>query len=381
MDSWSLEIDLVTRRLHEDPRVVWGPEGRGRARRGSINFSEIVLRPLRPYGNPEVLIQRSFDWNPEVLEVEPEGSSLDPEIFDWNPEAIGEPRGLGVPWEPEIFGFSQGLYSAFLGKTTTVPVWISHSAARKLATIEFLCYIILLQEVTDRLEGAGVGVMTQGCGCYDPSSRLTLLSTSGEAGFRLLHGPRCALGCTEVLGSFDSIIGLAHTHSYFMSHTRFYFLWACHCGRATFCEGWPRSGVSGDLIQIEPEGSSLDPEIFDWNPEAIGEPRGLGVPWEPEIFGFSQGLYSAFLGKPTTVPVWISHSASRKLATIEFLCYIILLQEVTDRLRGCWCGCFDPSARLTLLSTSGEAGFRLLHVFHSTFAMNICHVFPVLCSS
>ncbi|KAF3588696.1 hypothetical protein F2Q69_00028851 [Brassica cretica] len=41
-----------------------------------------------------------------------------------------------------------------------VPVWISHSAARKLATIEFLCCILLLQEVTG-LEGDGVGVMIQ----------------------------------------------------------------------------------------------------------------------------------------------------------------------------------------------------------------------------
>ncbi|KAF3498436.1 hypothetical protein DY000_02052845 [Brassica cretica] len=58
MDSWSLEIALVTRRLREDPEVVWGPRGRRGAR-----------RPLRPYRNPEV-------------------SSLDPEIFDWNPKVL-----------------------------------------------------------------------------------------------------------------------------------------------------------------------------------------------------------------------------------------------------------------------------------------------------
>ena len=27
MDSWSLEIALVIRRLHEDPEIVWGPRG------------------------------------------------------------------------------------------------------------------------------------------------------------------------------------------------------------------------------------------------------------------------------------------------------------------------------------------------------------------
>ncbi|KAF2574026.1 hypothetical protein F2Q70_00003253 [Brassica cretica] len=50
----------------------------------------------------------------------------------------------------------------------------------------------------------------------------------------VLWGPRCALGFTGVLGNFDSILRLAHTHSCFMSHTRFDSLWACHCGRATF---------------------------------------------------------------------------------------------------------------------------------------------------
>ena len=110
----------------------------------------------------------------------------------------------------------------------------------------------------------------------NPSARLTLLSTSGAAGFRLLPlfhstfaytmcslyrvarsvliqvlftlvlwGPRCALGCTWVLGSFDIIFRLAHKHSCFMSHTRFDSLWACH-----FCEGWPGSEVPGDLIQL-----------------------------------------------------------------------------------------------------------------------------------
>ncbi|KAF3532740.1 hypothetical protein DY000_02039781 [Brassica cretica] len=107
------------------------------------------------------------------------------------------------------------------------------------------------EEVTNMLRGCW-------CGCYDPSARLMLLSTSGEAGFRLLHvlftlvlwGPRCALGCTGVLGSFDSKLRLAHTHSCFMSHTRYDSLWACHCGHATFCKGWPGSEVSGDLIQL-----------------------------------------------------------------------------------------------------------------------------------
>ncbi|KAL0753415.1 hypothetical protein Bca101_091083 [Brassica carinata] len=46
------------------------------------------------------------------------------------------------------------------------------------------------------------------------------------------------------------------------------------------------------------------------------------------------------------VPVRISHPAARKLATIKFLCCILLLQEVTDMLKGCWCVYYDPSVRL-----------------------------------
>ncbi|KAF3550471.1 hypothetical protein DY000_02007599 [Brassica cretica] len=81
------------------------------------------------------------------------------------------------------------------------------------------------------LEGAGVDVMTQvpGLHCFPPRSvLLQVLFTL------VLWGPRCALGCTRVLVSFDSILRLAHTHSCFMSHTRFDSLWACNCGRATF---------------------------------------------------------------------------------------------------------------------------------------------------
>ncbi|KAF3573354.1 hypothetical protein F2Q69_00059526 [Brassica cretica] len=169
MNSWSLETDLVTRGLREDPGVAWGPRGRGGARRFSLDpeivfgaqrfpytmrsymglrgpsldpgiltgarrrsgdrigtlgfypFSKVIFRPLRPYRNPEVssLDPEIFDWNPDVLKAEPGGSSLDPEIFDWNPEAIGEPEGPGVPWEAGIFYFSEGPYSASLGKATT----------------------------------------------------------------------------------------------------------------------------------------------------------------------------------------------------------------------------------------------------------------------
>ncbi|KAF3553792.1 hypothetical protein F2Q69_00012851 [Brassica cretica] len=99
------------------------------------------------------------------------------------------------------------------------------------------------------LVGAGVGVMTQMPGfaafhvwrsriliapCISQylCSKYTMCSLYCVARsvliqilLTLVHkGPRCALGCTGVLGSFDSILRLAHTHSCFMSHTRFDFV-------------------------------------------------------------------------------------------------------------------------------------------------------------
>ena len=69
----------------------------------------------------------------------------------------------------------------------------------------------------------------------------------------VLKGPRCALGCKGVLGSFNSILRLAHTHSCFMSHTSFDSLWVCHCGRATFVR------VGQDRRSLETWSSSYAP--------------------------------------------------------------------------------------------------------------------------
>ncbi|KAF2580992.1 hypothetical protein F2Q68_00004962 [Brassica cretica] len=42
--------------------------------------------------------------------------------------------------------------------------------------------------------------------------------------------------------------------------------------------------------------------------------------------------------RPLPIPVGISHSSARKLATIKFSCCMRLLQEATIRFRGCWYG-------------------------------------------
>ncbi|KAF2589189.1 hypothetical protein F2Q70_00038515 [Brassica cretica] len=158
---------------------------------------------LEPGGlDPEIA-----DWNPE----EPGGSSFDPEIFDWNPEAIGEPKGYrGTRRIWSSLGTRNILL--FIGTVLRLP---RQDYYRKSLTC---------------LEGAGVGVRTQ------------------VPGFAAFHVWR---RLPVFHGSFDSILRLAHTHSFFMFHTRFDFVvWACHCGRATFCKGWPGSEVSGDLIQL-----------------------------------------------------------------------------------------------------------------------------------
>ncbi|KAF2616811.1 hypothetical protein F2Q68_00039243 [Brassica cretica] len=164
---------------------------------------------LEPEGlDPEIVV-----WNPE----EPGGSSLDCEIFDWNPEAIGELGGtvLRLPRQ-DYYRYLFGFRILLLGRWPLSSSYAVFYFCRKSLT---------------GLEGAGVGVVTQVPGLRSFPPRSILIHVLFTL---VLWGPRCALGCTGVSGSFDSILRLAHTHSCFMSHTRFDSLWACHCGRATF---------------------------------------------------------------------------------------------------------------------------------------------------
>ncbi|KAF3492602.1 hypothetical protein DY000_02052876 [Brassica cretica] len=130
---------------------------------------------LEPRGlDPEIVV-----WNPE----EPGGSSLDPEIFDWNPEAIGEPGGivLRLPRQ-DYYRYLFGFRILPLGSCPLSSSYAVFYFCRKSLT---------------GLEGAGVGVVTQvpGLRCFPPRSVLIhVLFTL------VLWGPRCALGCTGVLG-------------------------------------------------------------------------------------------------------------------------------------------------------------------------------------
>ncbi|KAF3561457.1 hypothetical protein DY000_02014917 [Brassica cretica] len=208
----SLDCILGPGRPRQTTRsFIWDPEvpslGPGTETGAWGRYPEIVSGPwctrtLRSCGNPEafeaVLEPGGLDpeivvWNPE----EPGGSSLDHEISDWNPEAIGEPGGSSLDFTRTVLRLPRQDYY------------------RKSLT---------------SLKGAGVGVVTQvpGLRCFPRLEKQDIYCSL------CFTGPRCALGCTRVLGSSDSILRLAHTHSCFVSHTRFDSLWACHCGRATF---------------------------------------------------------------------------------------------------------------------------------------------------
>ncbi|KAF3552438.1 hypothetical protein DY000_02007859 [Brassica cretica] len=110
--------------------------------------------------------------------------------------ARGLAYGPGVPWEPEIFVFvgtvlrlpRQDYYRYLFGfRILPLGSWPLSSSY----DVFYLCKKSLIG-----LEGASVGVMTQ---------------VLGFAAFHVWRnrGPQCALGCTGVLGSFDSILRLA----------------------------------------------------------------------------------------------------------------------------------------------------------------------------
>ncbi|KAF2554072.1 hypothetical protein F2Q68_00034531 [Brassica cretica] len=129
------------RRLHWDPGIyIW---------------------TLRSHGNPEVLSDavwepggldsKIFDWNPEVLEVEPEGSSSDPETFGRNPEAIGEPGGT-------VFRLPRQGYYRYLFGFRILPLgsWSLSSSY----DVFYFCRKSL------------TGFRGCWCGCCDPRARL-----------------------------------------------------------------------------------------------------------------------------------------------------------------------------------------------------------------
>ncbi|KAF3559849.1 hypothetical protein F2Q69_00013399 [Brassica cretica] len=81
---WSLENDLVTQRLHEDPGIigdggteallgsldrVWDPEVPVRPRGLYLGPEGLFSRPLRPCWNPEVWIRRSLVGTRRFFEV------------------------------------------------------------------------------------------------------------------------------------------------------------------------------------------------------------------------------------------------------------------------------------------------------------------------
>ncbi|KAF2570817.1 hypothetical protein F2Q70_00004311 [Brassica cretica] len=240
-------MPLVTWRLRKDPVITRGPGGR--TRKGGHPGTP------RSWGSPEVAWEPGGSpLDPEIFDLNPEAmwELGDPEVFDWNPEAIGEPGGtiLRLPRQDNyryLFGF----------RILPLGSWpLSSSYA-----IFYFC-----RKSLTCLEGAGVGVMTQVPGfaafhvwrsrvliapCISQyfCNNYTMWSLYCVARSVLIHvlftfvlyGPRSAFCCAGVLGSFDNILRLAHTYSWFMSHTHFDFvdvpLWSCQ-----FLQGFARIG-------------------------------------------------------------------------------------------------------------------------------------------
>ncbi|KAF3561676.1 hypothetical protein DY000_02014426 [Brassica cretica] len=276
---WSLENDLVTRRLHEDPGII--EDGGTNALLGSLD------RVWNPEESGDSRI-RSGDrgLNPEVSVIGPGGQSyyafegvLEPGGLD--PESlVGTRRFFEVVMTPMRPRLHRGVRTRTRSSLGTRNVLFFAGTVLRLPRQVYYRYLFgfrilplgswplsssyavfyFCRKSLTGLEGAGVGVMTQvpGLRCFPRLEKqdldcflyftvllqcvYTMCSLYRVARSVLIHvvftlvlwGPRCALGCTAVLGSFDSILRLAHTHSCFMSHTRFDSLWACHSGHATF---------------------------------------------------------------------------------------------------------------------------------------------------
>ncbi|KAF3531420.1 hypothetical protein DY000_02039529 [Brassica cretica] len=176
LGRYSLENDLVIRRLHEDPRIigeggagaplgsldcVWDPEVPVRSRGLLSGTRRDVTTPMRPrLHRGSFLFDRMLEprgLDPEIVFwnlMEPGGSSLDPEIFDWNPEAIGEPKGSSLDFIRTVLRLPRQDYYRYLFGFCILPLrsWPLSSSC----DVFYFC----MKSLTC-LEGAGVGVMTQ----------------------------------------------------------------------------------------------------------------------------------------------------------------------------------------------------------------------------
>ncbi|KAF3553050.1 hypothetical protein F2Q69_00013819 [Brassica cretica] len=164
-------------------RAVWALDDHRRTR-GS--WTQRFLGAFGPCNDQTSWV--SYDWI----------SSWDTEV-GWRILIILRPGGhfLGNPWvlDPE------GLHSAILGEATVGTCW-------------------------------GIAFFRSEAGHY--RCQALLLFTSGEAGYYKVLPDffTCSRAIIPpvpgVLGSIDGILGLAQTHSYLMSHTRFVFTWSYH---------------------------------------------------------------------------------------------------------------------------------------------------------
>ncbi|KAF3579933.1 hypothetical protein DY000_02030782 [Brassica cretica] len=188
-----------------NPEVSFGPECRfepggcsrpeGRFEPGGFfwtrgRFEPFLLDP-NVVLNPEVALGPKVVLNPEVsfgLEVVL-NRSLEVYLF----QALRSFQDPETAWGPEgtVFRLTRQDYYRYLFGFRILPLgsWPLSSY--------YVVFYFCRKSLTS-LEGAGMGVMTQ------------------VPGFAAFHEPRCALGCTWVLGSFDSTLRLAQTQSCFI---------------------------------------------------------------------------------------------------------------------------------------------------------------------
>ncbi|KAF3536204.1 hypothetical protein F2Q69_00023033 [Brassica cretica] len=176
------EILFGTRRLSKDPKVIWEP--------GVPSDPEVVFRTRRLLGtrrfhlDPEVVLNPGLYKNLEVYLFQALRSFQDPKT-EWGPEGTV----LCLP-KQDYYRYLFGFRILPLGSWPRSSSYVVFYFCRKSLT---------------GLEGAGVGVMTQVPGLrYFPRLEKQDLDCS-----QYFTGPRCALGCTGVLSSFDNILRLA----------------------------------------------------------------------------------------------------------------------------------------------------------------------------
>ncbi|KAF2615530.1 hypothetical protein F2Q70_00011690 [Brassica cretica] len=388
-----------------DPEVVWEPGGSSRpeghfepggrlgTRRKSFGNpevpldSEVILNPKVSFGpigrfNPEVSRDPEIVLNPEVSfgpggRFEPRGCLgtrrflLDPEVI-LNPKALRSFQDQETAWGPEgtVLRLPRQDYSRYLFGFRIMPLgsWpLSSSYA-----VFYFCRMSL-----SGLEGAGVGVMTQvpgfapfhiwrsrePDGCVDLQRDLLVYlfdSKSPPSGRPSLIG-RSLLWTrgfnSWILGSNGTVVLFQNPEMLLGPEGHLWSPEAALDPEVTFrtrrlSKDPKRLHARDPEVVWEPEGSSRpggrsEPRGFFLTRRSFGNPE---VPLDPEVVLNPKALRSFQDPETAWGPEGSDLITLRLSLDPEF--------EVTDMVRGCWCGCYDTSARLRCFARLEKQGFN-----------------------